>query len=370
MLDIENLVKIYATSQKKRFGRERAVDDVSLTVGAGEFFTLLGPSGCGKTTLLRCVGGLEDPTSGAIRVGERTLFSSADATNVAVNRRELGMVFQSYAIWPHMTVFANAAYPLTAGRRRASKAEIAEEVGRTLDVMGLGELADRPATALSGGQQQRLALARALVHQPPLLLLDEPLSNLDAKLRQSMRGELMRLQKEMGLTVLYVTHDQSEALAMSSLIAVMNEGRVEQIGTPREIYERPTSWFVGDFVGSANFVDGVVGESTDAGLCTLETPLGALTCEPGNTVHKGQKGRALLRPERIGLAAADPAADPRRRGVVRSAVYEGDGVDYEIEVAGQFLKVRSGPHAFYSGGDEVTLRWSDEPCALVDHAAG
>jgi iron(III) transport system ATP-binding protein len=366
MLEIANLIKIYESSQKKRFGRERAVDDVDLTVGDGEFFTLLGPSGCGKTTMLRCVGGLEDPTSGEIRVGGRTLYSSSENTNVAVNRRELGMVFQSYAIWPHMSVFANAAYPLTAGKRKASKAEIEETVGRTLDIMGLGELASRPATALSGGQQQRLALARALVHQPPLLLLDEPLSNLDAKLRQSMRTELTRLQKEMGLTVLYVTHDQSEALAMSSLIAVMNEGRVEQIGPPRDIYERPTSWFVGDFIGSANFVDGVVTASDEAGFCSLETALGVLRCDPKTEVRTGQKGQALLRPERIVLHAADSTSDPRRKGVVRSAVYEGEGMDYEVEIAGQLLKVRSGPHVFYSGGDEVAVHWSDDPCALID----
>ena len=367
MLEIKQLTKIYHAEEKRRFGRERAVDEVTLSVGSGEFFTLLGPSGCGKTTMLRCVGGLEEPTSGQIEVGGKTLFSSEGNTNVPVNRRQLGMVFQSYAIWPHMTVFKNAAYPLTAGRRKASKDEVNKTVGETLEIMGLSELANRAATELSGGQQQRLALARALVHRPPLLLLDEPLSNLDAKLRESMRAELTRLQRDLGLTVLYVTHDQGEALAMSTLIAVMNEGKVEQIGPPGEIYERPKSWFVADFIGRANFVDGVVVDSISApGRCAVETSLGVQVCESDTARSGGEKVRVVLRPERIELCEVESADDGRARGVVRSAVYQGDSVDYEVESGGLLLKVSSGPRLVFGVGDEVVIALSTESCAVVD----
>ena len=368
MLEISDLTKIYPAAEKRRFGRERAVDEVSLDVGSGEFFTLLGPSGCGKTTMLRCVGGLEGPTSGRIVVGGKTLYSSKENTNVAVNRRELGMVFQSYAIWPHMSVFQNAAYPLTAGRRKATKSEVAETVGRTLEIMGLGDLAHRSATELSGGQQQRLALARALVHQPPLLLLDEPLSNLDAKLRQTMRAELTRLQRDLGLTVLYVTHDQSEALAMSTLIAVMNEGKVEQVGSPTEIYERPRSWFVADFIGRANFVDGVAVDAVAADtVCKVETPLGVLDCISAGAVAREEKVQVLLRPERVTVTA--PQSDGTSRnpvGVVRTAIYQGECIDYEIEVAGLLLNVTSGPHASFGVDQAVALALSSDPCPLVE----
>src|SRR5438034_1230573 len=223
----------------------RAAHEVSFEVPEGKLFTLLGPSGCGKTTTLRSIAGLEKPVSGEIEVAGRIVYSSSRGIFVAPNKRNFGMVFQSYAIWPHMNVFQNVAFPLEV--RKLPKREIGEKVTRVLTAVQLAHLVDREATKLSGGQQQRLALARALVMEPQLLLLDEPLSNLDAKLRDAMRTEIKRLQRELSLTTIYVTHDQGEALALSHEIAVMNDGFIKQIGTPRPIYETPNSQFVADF---------------------------------------------------------------------------------------------------------------------------
>src|SRR6185312_1340939 len=246
---------------------------VSFEVPRGKMFALLGPSGCGKTTTLRSIAGLEKPDAGEISVDGKIVFSAERRIHVPPEKRDFGMVFQSYAIWPHMTVYQNAAFPLRVGRRRLPARQMAEAVARALHIVQLDGLEDRKATQLSGGQQQRLALARALVKQPPLLLLDEPLSNLDAKLRERMRFELKRLQRELRVTTVYVTHDQSEALALSHEIAVMNDGRLMQVGTPRAVYERPASRFVADFVGTSNFIDGRV-LASDAQFVRVETEFG------------------------------------------------------------------------------------------------
>ncbi len=248
---------------KKTFGERRrkssqqvAVAGIDFDIKAGQLFTFLGPSGCGKTTTLRCLAGLEHPDEGEIAVGGKVVYSSAGGIKVQSADRGFGMVFQSYAIWPHMTVFENAAFPLRVMRRRErpSRKEITQRVEQALATVQLAEVAGRHATKLSGGQQQRLALARALVMQPPFLLLDEPLSNLDAKLRDEMRFELKRLQRELGITTAYVTHDQAEALAMSNMIGVMNHGKLVQLGRPREIYYTPKDTFVADFIGAANLM--------------------------------------------------------------------------------------------------------------------
>jgi ABC-type Fe3+/spermidine/putrescine transport system ATPase subunit len=231
----------------KRFSEAAAVDSVSLSIRRGEVFTLLGPSGCGKTTTLRLVAGLEHPDAGEITLRDRVVASAARRHFVAPNQRNLGMVFQSYAVWPHMTVFENVAYPLQL--RGLSKAAVREKVARVLDLVGLAGTESRPGTLLSGGQMQRLALCWALVYEPDLLLLDEPFSNLDAKLREQMRVEVKLLQRRLGITVLFVTHDQVEALSLSDRLAVMHRGRVEQVGSPRALYERPASAFVRDFLG-------------------------------------------------------------------------------------------------------------------------
>src|SRR5688572_4752634 len=255
MLSVSGLFTEYATPKGEPV---KAAEDVTFTVPEGRLFTLLGPSGCGKTTTLRSIAGLERPRTGEISVAGKVVYSSSKRVFVAPNRRGFGMVFQSYAIWPHMNVFQNVAFPLEVGDRRYSRGQVRESVMRVLSAVQLDHLADREATKLSGGQQQRLALARALVMEPALLLLDEPLSNLDAKLREKMRFELKRLQRELRITTVYVTHDQSEALALSHQIAVMHEGRIQQIGTPREVYESPANPFVADFVGNSNFIEGYV----------------------------------------------------------------------------------------------------------------
>jgi iron(III) transport system ATP-binding protein len=254
MLRVEQLTKIFDNSTDQIAG---GIREASFTLEPGTFFTMLGPSGCGKTTTLRCIAGLEMPDDGAISVDGRTLFDRASGVNVPIEQRAVGMVFQSYAIWPHMTVAENVAFPLTVTKeRRYARAEIEEAVARALGIVDLQGFQDRPAPRLSGGQQQRVALARAIVHEPRLLLLDEPLSNLDAQLRDEMRGELKRLQHKIGITTVYVTHDQSEALALSDHIAVIDQGRIRQVGSPQDIYFRPANPFVARFVGATNLLSG------------------------------------------------------------------------------------------------------------------
>jgi iron(III) transport system ATP-binding protein len=242
---------------KKRFQTEQgagvaAVNDVSFEVATAQLLTLLGPSGCGKTTTLRAIAGLEEPDDGEIQLGSSVVFSGSRGISLPSNRRRVGMVFQSYAIWPHMTVFQNVAYPLEGAG--LSRNEVRKRVARVLGLVGLEELMERPAPFLSGGQQQRVALARALVAEPEVLLLDEPLSNLDAKLREQMRVELRAVQQRVGLTAVYVTHDQTEALAISDVIGVMSEGRLVEYGSPSEIYDRPKSRFAAEFIGAANVI--------------------------------------------------------------------------------------------------------------------
>ena len=238
-LEVRNLVKI--------FGKLTAVDNVSFKVEQGEVVTLLGPSGCGKTTTLRMVAGFEKPNAGEVEIAGRVVVATNRRINVAPEKRDIGMVFQSYAIWPHMTVFENVAFPLNV--RRANRQEIKRRVEETLELVGLANFSSRPAILLSGGQQQRVSLARALVYSPSILLLDEPLSNLDAKLREQMRIEIKRLQQQLGFTVLFVTHDQIEAMSLSTRLALMNQGRIEQIGAPQDVYEHPQTPFVEDFLG-------------------------------------------------------------------------------------------------------------------------
>ncbi len=254
MLRVERLTKIFENSTDQIAG---GIRDANFALAPGTFFTMLGPSGCGKTTTLRCIAGLETPDAGVISVDGRALFDGETKVNVPVEQRAVGMVFQSYAIWPHMTVAENVAFPLTVMKhRRYARAEIEAAVAKALAVVDLDGFQDRPAPRLSGGQQQRVALARAIVHEPRLLLLDEPLSNLDAQLRDEMRSELKRLQSKIGITTVYVTHDQSEALALSDQIAVIDQGRIRQIGSPQDIYFRPANPFVARFVGATNLLAG------------------------------------------------------------------------------------------------------------------
>jgi iron(III) transport system ATP-binding protein len=336
--------------------------DVSFDVPAGKLFTLLGPSGCGKTTTLRSIAGLERPRAGEIRVGNDVVYSS----NVFVppNRRGLGMVFQSYAIWPHMTVFENAAFPLRVAANRGSRQEIREKVTRVLKTVDLGDFAEREATKLSGGQQQRLALARALVMEPRLLLLDEPLSNLDAKLRERMRFELKRLQRELGITTVYVTHDQSEALALSHSIAVMNGGRIEQIGSPREIYERPRNQFVADFVGSSNFLEARV-LAREGDFYRVSSEIGGMKVLATDVLATDEIVTISVRPEDIELSESKRDGENVWEGTVYQKIFLGESVDFVVTVGERRLQCKTHPSLRTRVDETVFLKMDPEKCVAL-----
>jgi iron(III) transport system ATP-binding protein len=352
----------------------KAAQDVAFEVPRGKFFTLLGPSGCGKTTTLRSIAGLERPTSGDIEVNGKVVYSSSRGIFIPPNRRNFGMVFQSYAIWPHMTVFSNAAFPLEVRKNRPSKSQIREKVMKVLSAVALDHLAEREATKLSGGQQQRLALARALVMEPELLLLDEPLSNLDAKLRDKMRFELKRIQRDLGITTIYVTHDQGEALALSHEIAVMNEGRVVQIGPPRAIYERPKTKFVADFIGTTNFIDGQVrGYDDVAKRWRVDTPIGQLLVESDGTLKDGGKASISIRPEDVELTEEPGLASSGLNlcsGVVDQKVFLGDFIDFEVKVGDYMLRSRAHPSLRTPVGDAINVRMNPEKCVAIEDDGG
>jgi ABC-type Fe3+/spermidine/putrescine transport system ATPase subunit len=347
---------------RKLFGSVPAVDDVSFEVERGEIFTLLGPSGCGKTTTLRLVAGLEEPDGGEIVLRDRVVASAPRRTFVAPNRRNLGMVFQSYAIWPHMTVFENVAYPLQLrGLRRAA---VRGRVAAVLELVGLSGLETRAATLLSGGQMQRLALCRALVYEPDLLLLDEPFSNLDAKLREQMRVELKLLQRRLGVTVLFVTHDQVEALSLSDRVAVMRGGRVEQMGPPRELYERPASAFVRDFLGQTVALRGIVKEHVgERVVVALDGALmgSTLSALPSGdaALTVGTAVQIAIRPEDIDVTlASEPATDNTLAGTIEALLFVGDRYEARIALGGDqrvlLLLSRSGA---WREGQRVRLAW-------------
>ena len=356
-LEVRGLTKVY----QSQHGPAGGVRDTSFALAPGTFFTLLGPSGCGKTTTLRCIAGLEQPDAGSIRLGELAFFDAARGVSVPLNRRNIGMVFQSYAIWPHMTVFENVAFPLRVAKDRGyDRTEMRQLVDQALQTVSLGGFQDRPATRLSGGQQQRVALARAIVKKPRLLLLDEPLSNLDAALREEMRTELKRLQQHIGVTTIYVTHDQSEALDMSDQVAVINQGRLVQLGPPREIYFRPRNAFVAGFVGSTNLVQGTTGAAAAADATAPVTLPGGqvLHCLFPHPVAAGQKTAVSIRPETITLAqAAAPVPDGCNRvaGTVATAGFLGNMNRYAIRVGDAVMQANTGPEVDFPVGAEVAM---------------
>jgi iron(III) transport system ATP-binding protein len=367
MLAVRDLVKTFPPGRGERARRVLAVDGISFEVANGELFTLLGPSGCGKTTTLRCVAGLESPDAGEIEVAGTVFFSSERGTRVPANARRLGMVFQSYAIWPHMNVFDNVAFPLKVlpRRQRPPRKQLRDQVERSLEVVRLDQMAGRRATDLSGGQQQRLALARALVLEPPLLLLDEPLSNLDAKLREEMRFELKRLQRELGITSVYVTHDQSEALALSSRIAVMRNGKIEQVGKPREIYERPASRFVADFIGTSNFIDGVV-DARENGVYTIRTQFGDLRARSDADLAVGAQVTVSARPEHIALDPGTNGTGPNRwAGRVEARAFLGEFVDHVVSVGRKEIRARCNSTVSIPPQTEVTVRFGEETFSVI-----
>ena len=347
----------------KRFGGVSAVEDVSLEIGDGEFFSLLGPSGCGKTTTLRMIAGFERPDGG------RIFLQGHDVTDVPANRRPVNMVFQQYALFPHMSVYDNVAFGLKV--KRVPRAEHGERVQEMLRVVSLEGLDRRRARQLSGGQQQRVALARALVNRPAALLLDEPLGALDVKLRKQMQLELKRIQNDLGTTFVYVTHDQEEALAMSDRIAVMNGGHVEQIGTPREIYERPHTSFVADFIGSLNALDLRIDELVGVNAVMRLGEAERLVVPVGPGHRAGESVRVAVRPERVQI---EPVGSPllnggsRLEGTIAEIVFLGMYTQFHVDTqAGRLVSHRLADESLrgLEGGSRVALSWDVEQASLL-----
>ena len=328
----------------KKFGKVVAVGDFNIDVADGEFISFLGPSGCGKTTTLRMIAGFDKPTEGIITIGDREVSNADKGFFLAPEKRGIGMVFQSYAVWPHMNVVDNVGYPLKI--QNVPKEERLKRVMNMLELVHLKEYAERFPNQLSGGQQQRVALARALVAQPGLLLLDEPLSNLDAKLRESMRFEISAIQKELGITVIYVTHDQSEAMTMSDRIVVMSMGKVQQIGKPYDIYTNPANQMVADFIGLVNFIPAIA----KGDRIFMQGSENIYFPNP-----KQIAGNAVLavRPENITISKTGGMVE----GVMHHRFYMGDSVDYRIKVKEQFIRViqKGSDYTAYHNGDTVFL---------------
>ncbi len=340
------MARVVIETLTKAYGHATAVDSLDLVVAEGEFVALLGPSGCGKTTTLRCVAGLDRPTRGRISIGQDVVDDPARHQHVSPAKRQIGMVFQSYALWPHMTVAANVSYPLRM--RHVRRAEIGPKVAAALEMVGLAGYAGRPATALSGGQQQRVALARALVGEPRLLLFDEPLSNLDARLRTAMRDELRATHQRVGTTSIYVTHDQDEAVTLADRVVVMSGGRIQQVGTPREVYWQPVSKMVADFVGFDNFLSGKAIARRDGQLRVAIEGGTQLWCADHADVAIGGGVQVAIRSTAV-LFGAEPAKPAGAQpglpkpnvitGQITDRMYLGDSVEYLIDLGASQLKV-------------------------------
>jgi iron(III) transport system ATP-binding protein len=352
-LTLENITKVFPPG---RTGSEVvAVNDVNLDIEKGELVTLLGPSGCGKTTTLRMIAGFEFPTTGSIILDGQAINS------LPPHKRDMSMVFQSYAIFPHLNVFENIAYGLHV--HRVPKAAIKERVDKVLDLVHLEGYGDRAPTQLSGGQQQRVALARALVMEPKVLLMDEPLSNLDAKLREEMRTEIRRIQKELNITSVYVTHDQIEAMTLSDRIVIMNQGIIEQIGTPVEIYRFPNSRFVADFIGRANFIPGEVQEKIGTDLTVKALGENVQLTNIQREFQKQDAVTLIIRPEMTRIKKKGELF----KGIIRRAVYLGDVIEYDVEVSGQLITgLETDPHVLtlFPEGEQVTVGFA-EGCIQV-----
>jgi iron(III) transport system ATP-binding protein len=355
---------VHIENLSKSFGGVSALKSLSIDVAASEMLVLVGPSGCGKTTCLRCLAGLERPTAGRIRIGERTVTAIEDGIFVAPENRQIGMVFQSYAVWPHMTVFENVAYPLRAmgTPRNAIKPRVEE----ALRLVQLGHLAERYSSQLSGGQQQRVALARSLVAEPMLLLFDEPLSNLDANLRTQMRVEIKELQRKLGFTGVYVTHDQAEALAIADRVAIMEQGVLRQIGSPREVYEHPADSFVAGFMGSTNLLPATVKEQIN-NSATVEIDGGFLVrVATSSAFAAGDRVTLSARPETLTLVPPGPTD---ALGVwpaeVTLATFVGDVIIYRLRVGPHAVEVRAAANTAYNIGSSVFVKADADRCRLL-----
>ncbi len=351
----------------KRFGDVTAVDGVDIHIPEGKIVTLLGPSGCGKTTTLRCVAGFENADEGRIWIGDRLIFDSKQKINISPQKRGMGMVFQSYAVWPHMSVYENIAFPLRI--RKISGKEIDERVKSALNMVGIEELSKRLPSAISGGQQQRVAFARAIVYDPAVLLLDEPLSNLDAKLREHMRFEILELQRKLGVTTIYVTHDQEEAMVLSDEVMVMDLGKVIQRGGPEEIYFSPENQFVADFIGKINFLNGVV-QSTDAGRSVISIEDEGFKSEILTThtdFSQGRKVLASVRPENIHIHTSKPDESVNMwMARLERKNFLGGLFDMVVSIGDKELRCRT-PFVFDAkSGTDVYIHIKPEDVLLID----
>jgi iron(III) transport system ATP-binding protein len=359
-ISVRHLTKNFSSMD----GNVVALNDVSFEIERGQFYTLLGPSGCGKSTTLRCIAGLENPDGGEIWLGD-TLVAS-QGFSMEPNDRPIGMVFQSYAIWPHMTVFNNVAFPLKHGRERVSRAERTRRVMEVLSLMQMEHLAHRPAPYLSGGQQQRVALARALVSSSEVLLLDEPLSNLDAKLREDLRAEIKDLTRKLGITAIYVTHDQLEALAMSDRIAVMYGGRIVQEASPRELYLHPKTSFVAQFVGQLNFFDCTVVDPCPEGLGAVETAHGTWRSVIPGRFAKGASAKLAVRPEGFTLLSSAEAGELNvLDGKVEKATFLGDTIECLVSAGKQVVMAKIPAKREITEGQQILLRFSPDACLVL-----
>jgi iron(III) transport system ATP-binding protein len=365
------MASVRIVSLRKRFDATPVLRGLDLAIDDREFVTLLGPSGCGKTTTLRCVAGLERPDAGEVHIGEDVVACPERRVFVPPNRRDVGMVFQSYALWPHMSVFANVAYPLRV--RRMPRREVASRVGEVLASVGMDTYARRPVTDLSGGQQQRVALARALVGRPRVLLLDEPLSNLDAKLRLAMRKEIRAAHERAGTTSVYVTHDQAEAIAMSDRVVVLHEGAIQQIGTPFEIYRRPANRFVAEFVGFDNIVEATVAQKRPGAVAVTlegsEDQVWIRDAASGGTPNAGARALIAVRAEDVRLTSTDgrSSGSGLPPGTVSSRAYAGERWEYCVELAqGSLIARCSEPgESSLSPGDPVGVQFSPDRVVLL-----
>lgn len=358
-ISIHGLTRNYYSEGKQI----KALDNIDLTIPANEIFTLLGPSGCGKTTLLRCIVGLEMPDGGEIYIGEELVWSKSKNIFVPPENRGLGMVFQTYAIWPHMNVFDNVAYPLQTGRR--PQAEIREKVNKALSFVQLDGFEKRPATKLSGGQQQRVALARALVAEPKVILFDEPLSNLDAKLREETRKELRSFLSELQITAVYVTHDRIEALALSDQIAVMRAGRIIEVGDPKKIYFHSDHQFVADFIGRANLIQGKVTVQQNS-HAVLATDLGPITGLNSQGLASGQDAMLCIRPEFIRLAPEQVTEGHNIfQGRMETLTFIGEAYEGEIRIGETLLTTTIEPTAAIEEGDTIHIAFDPDHCFIL-----
>lgn len=359
MIKSKNVILKNITKEFKAINSEgifTAVDDISITINSGEFVTLLGPSGCGKTTTLRMIAGFETPTNGDILLGDQVI------NDLPPNKRDTAMVFQSYALFPHYTIYENIAYGLKIQKMDANT--VKQKVNHIIKLVGLDGLENRSPGQLSGGQQQRVALARALVMEPGVLLFDEPLSNLDAKLRVYMRNEIRKIQKNLGLTSIYVTHDQSEAMSLSDRVIIMNKGKIEQVGTPQEIYQRPATEFIADFIGTANFADGVVNEIKDG--CVWVNMLDSITKIPvldSSGFQTGEKVRVVIRPESITVGDTG-----RYKGRIVLSTFMGNVQEYTIKSADTMLFVETsnpGAKKIYTENDDIMFDIEEESMHIL-----